>query len=65
MFDARNFVKKGLLDAIGKMPEYWVRLNAKKYLDDMVLLEEDLLEIEAIYTSMNVEATLNNQYYPY
>lgn len=65
MFDARNFVKKGLLDAIGKMPEYWVRLNAKKYLDDMVLLEEDLIEIEAIYTSMNVEATVNNQYYPY
>lgn len=41
----RNFVKKGLLDAIGKMADYQIILNAMGWFEKGVLLEEDLIEI--------------------
>ena len=45
----REFIMKGLLDAIGKMPEYWVRLNAGGWARDGVLTQQDLEEIDAKY----------------
>lgn len=45
MFSLKNFIKKGLLDAIGKMADYQVILNAAGWLEKDVLDEADLAEI--------------------
>lgn len=45
MFSLKNFVKKGLLDAVGKMADYQVILNAAGWLEKGVLDEADLAEI--------------------
>lgn len=45
MFNLRDFIKKGLLDAVGKMADYQVILNATGWYEKGVLLEEDLAEI--------------------
>lgn len=47
MFSLKNFVKKGLLDAVGKMPDYWVIMNAAGWHEKGVLDEKDLSEISA------------------
>lgn len=47
MFNLREFIKKGLLDAVGKMADYQVILNATGWYEKNVLLEEDLAEISA------------------
>jgi len=47
MFSLRGFVMKGLLNAIGKMADYQVILNATGWYEKGVLLEEDLAEIQA------------------
>ena len=47
MFAFRDFVRRGLLDAVGKQPDYWVILNAAGWLDKGVLTEVDLAEIQA------------------
>lgn len=46
MFDLREFLKKGLLDAVGKKPAYWVVLNSAGWLEKGVLVEDDLAEID-------------------
>ena len=59
MFELREFLKKGLLDAVGRKPTYWIVLNAAGWLEKGVLLEEDLKEIndalEALETEENAE----------
>jgi len=45
MFSLREFIKKGLLDAVGKMNDYQVILNSAGWMDKGVLTEEDLAEI--------------------
>ena len=47
MFKLRDFIKKGLLDAVGKMADYQVILNATGWYEKGVLQEEDLAEISA------------------
>ncbi len=46
MFNLRDFIKKGLLDAVGKMADYQIILNASSWLEKGVLTEEDLAEID-------------------
>lgn len=46
MFSLRNFLMKGLLNAIGKLADYQVILNAMGWYEKGVLLEEDLAEIQ-------------------
>ena len=46
MFTLRNFIKKGLLEAIGKLADYQIILNAAGWLEKGVLEEDDLAEIE-------------------
>lgn len=59
MFSLREFIKKGLLDAIGKMADYQVILNAAGWFDKGVLTEEDLAEIqEAINAQYPTEEVL-------
>lgn len=47
MFSLREFIKKGLLNAIGKMADYQVILNAVGWHEKGVLEENDLAEIQA------------------
>ncbi len=47
MFSYRAFLKKGFLDAVGKMADYQIRLNAGGYYEKGVLTEDDLAEIDA------------------
>ena len=47
MFSLSAFIKKGLLDAVGKMADYQVILNAAGWMEKGVLDEADLAEISA------------------
>ena len=47
MFSLKAFVKKGLLDAVGKMADYQIILNAAGWMEKGVLDQADLAEINA------------------
>ena len=57
MFDLKNFIKMGLLDAVGQKPVYWIVTNAAGWFDKGVLNEADLAEINAKIAELNNEAT--------
>ena len=46
MFNLKDFIKKGLLDAVGHMADYQVILNAAGWHEKGVLDEDDLAEIQ-------------------
>ena len=46
MFDYREFIKSGFLDAVGEMADYKIKLNASGYYEKGVLTMEDLAEID-------------------
>ena len=46
MFDLRLFVKMGLMDAVGKLADYRVVLNAAGWHEKGVLTTEDLADIQ-------------------
>lgn len=48
MFSLRQFIKNGLLDAVGKMADYQVILNAANWQEKGVLTEDDLAEIDTV-----------------
>lgn len=52
MFSLKDFVKSGLLKAVGKMADYQVILNAAGWLEKGVLTEDDLAEID---TAINAQ----------
>lgn len=52
MFNLNDFVKSGLLKAVGKMADYQVILNAAGWLEKGVLTEDDLAEID---TAINAQ----------
>lgn len=60
MFNLKDFIKKGLINAVGKMADYQIILNASGWLEKGVLTEEDLEEIdmaiESYVESDSVEA---------
>lgn len=57
MFSLKEFVKKGLLGAVGNMADYQVILNATGWLEKGVLDENDLAEIDkAITDQVNIES---------
>lgn len=53
MFNLREFVKKGLLAAIGVQSDYWVILTAANWFQKGILTEEDMLEIQAAIDEKN------------
>lgn len=57
MFSLKAFVKKGLLDAVGKMADYQVILNSVGWMEKGVLDEADLAEINAKIDAQYPEAT--------
>ena len=54
MFNMRDFIRKGLLDAVGHQPDYWVILNAAGWQQKGLLQDEDLAEINAAIEAKNV-----------
>lgn len=48
MFSLKNFVKRGFINAVGKMADYQIILNAAGWLEKGVLEEADLMEIQAV-----------------
>ncbi len=62
MFSLSEFIKKGLLSAVGKMSDYKVILNAAGWLEKGVLSEDDLAEINvAIEAQYSVESEEYNE----
>ena len=56
MFDLKAFIKRGFLDAVGKMSDYKIILDAAGWLEKGVLEESDLAEIQvAIDESQSAE----------
>lgn len=53
MFSLRDFIFKGLTDAIGKMADYQVRLNAAGWHEKGVLTEDDLSDIKKLIDAKN------------
>ena len=47
MFSLKDFIKKGLLDAVGSMADYQIILNSVGWMEKGVLDEADLAEIDA------------------
>jgi hypothetical protein len=47
MFSLSAFIKKGFIDAVGKMADYQIILNAVGWHEKGVLSEADLAEISA------------------
>ena len=57
MFNLREFIKSGLMDAAGKLANYQVVLNATGWYEKGVLLEEDLAEINSCIEKSRVVET--------
>ncbi len=60
MFNLRDFILRGLKQAIGNEPEYKIIQLAAGWLDKGVLMQEDLAEIDLLLqpeTSMEEEIT--------
>ena len=47
MFSLKSFIKKGLMNAVGKMADYQIILNSVGWMEKGVLDEVDLAEINA------------------
>ncbi len=47
MFSLKDFIKRGFINAVGKMADYQIILNAAGWLEKGVLDESDLAEIQA------------------
>lgn len=60
MFSFRLFLKEGFLDAIGKMENYQIKLNASEWKHRGVLEEGDLEEIQ-IAINKNTEEEINEE----
>jgi hypothetical protein len=58
MFNFRDFVKNGLKDAVGKMADYQIILNAAGWHEKGVLTEEDLAELHALIEAKNAPAAV-------
>lgn len=54
MFSLRDFIKKGLLDAVGKLADYQVIFNAVGWMEKGVLDETDLEDINMKIESYNL-----------
>ena len=53
MFDLRLFIKMGLMDAVGKLADYQVILNAAGWHEKGVLTTEDLADIQTAIESQH------------
>ena len=59
MFTLKEFIKKGLIEAVGNMPDYKIRLSAAGWLEKDVLTEADLVDVDvAIESRYKVEEVI-------
>ena len=58
-FNLKNFVKKGLLLAVGHKADYDIILAASNWYDKGLLIESDLAEIEEAIEAQYVEKEEN------
>lgn len=56
MFILRDFLMKGFRDAVGKMADYQIIMNATGYYEKNVLTTEDLAEIQTLIDEKNALA---------
>ena len=61
MFSLREFLMKGFKDAIGKMADYQVILNATGYYEKNVLTTEDLAELQSLIDQKNTPPVLADE----
>ena len=61
MFSLRDFILKGLKDAVGKMADFQVILNAAGWLEKGVLQDSDLAELSALIDAKNIEEETENK----
>ena len=61
MFSLKNFIKKGLLDAVGKLVDYQIILNAAGWHEKGVLDESDLAEIQSRIDAGSADAELTEE----
>ena len=47
MFNLKDYIKKGLILAVGKKPDYEIILASVSWLEKGVLLESDLAEVQS------------------
>ena len=59
MFSLKEFVKSGLIKAVGKMADYQVILNAAGWLEKGVLDEADLAEIDTAISAQYPTETIS------
>lgn len=60
MFSLREFLMTGFKDAIGKMADYQIILNATGYYEKNVLTTDDLAELQQLIDSKNSVAESDN-----
>jgi hypothetical protein len=59
MFTLKEFIKKGLIEAVGNIPDYKIRLSAAGWLEKDVLIEADLVDIDgAIEAQYKIEEVI-------
>ena len=63
MFNFREWLMQGFVDAVGKMQDYQIILNATGYYEKGVLLEEDLAELQELINVKNTVETNNKENY--
>lgn len=51
MFTLKEFIKKGLIEAVGNMPDYKIRLSAAGWVEKDVLTEADLVDVDTAIES--------------
>jgi hypothetical protein len=54
-FDARDFLKGGLIGAVGKKPDYKIKLDAMQWYDKGYLEDSDLAEIQEAIENQYIE----------
>lgn len=59
MFNYREFLMTGFRNAVGKMADYRVILNANGYYEKGVLTEDDLAELQEMIDAKNSAAEQN------
>ena len=57
MFSLREYIKNGLMLAIGNKPDYEIILKSADWLSKGVLTEEDLADIQVAIDSKNTVET--------
>ena len=60
MFNYRNFLMTGFKDAVGKMADYQVILNANGFYEKGVLTESDLAELQTLIDTKNTPVEVEN-----